>query len=81
MHYIRLLTTNELSDDEMANWFDTVIKFAPAGAVIVDIDDWATEADEEVDLEVDQEEDYGDPDFPYVYVADLLKLPQGDSAL
>lgn len=58
MHYIRLLTERELSETQMVSWFNTVVKFAPAGIVMAD--------DEEQDefMFIDKSEE-GDISFSY----------------
>lgn len=71
-HYIRVLTGTELSDDQMSDWFDTVTKFAPNGTVIVD-DKWDDDSDESYEVEVDDDEDYGNPNMPFIYEVSLTR--------
>lgn len=78
-HYIRLLTTEELSDDEMGLWFDTVSKFAPGGTVIID-DQWDDDSDEDFEVAVSDDEDFGDDDFPYIYEVDLTRHLEKEEA-
>ena len=39
MHYIRLLTSEELEETQMVSWYNTVMRFAPVNTVMVDDDD------------------------------------------
>ena len=39
MHYIRLLTSEELSETQMVSWYNTVMRFAPENTVMADEDD------------------------------------------
>lgn len=77
-HYIRLLTQRELADDTMSLWFETVVKFAPSGIVIVD--DSMGDADEDLEVSVDDDADFGDPNFPYIYEAELTRHLQKTEA-
>lgn len=53
MHYIRLLTTEELSETQMISWYNTVLRFAPPGIVMAD----DTESDEVVVVDEVEVED------------------------
>lgn len=66
MHYIRLLTSDELEETQMVSWYNTVMRFAPVNTVIVDDDDSLEDM-----LEV--EEEVGDEGFPYVYIVELRR--------
>ena len=73
-HYIRLLTSRELSDNEMEQWYNTVEDFAPDGVVI----DWDTDENQEcTDLD---DEDCGDEDFYYVHLIELSRHLTRDEA-
>lgn len=67
MHYIRLLTSEELSETQMVSWYNTVMRFAPENTVMADEDDSLDDV-----LEV-QEEEVGDEGFPYVYIVELRR--------
>jgi hypothetical protein len=61
-HYIRLLTAEELTEEQMELWISTVEDFAPNDTVI------SSEIDEDQDCTDEDESHCGDPDFPYVYM-------------
>ena len=67
MHYIRLLTSEELSETQMVSWFNTVMRFAPANTVLAD------ESDELDDVLEVEETDIGDEAFPYVHLVELRR--------
>ncbi len=67
MHYIRLLTSDELEETQMVSWYNTVMRFAPVNTVVVNDDDSLDDM-----LEVEEEE-VGDEDFPYVYIVELRR--------
>lgn len=66
-HYIRLLTSEELTETQMVSWFNTVMRFAPEGTVVVEED---VTLDDMLDVE---ESDIGDENFPYVYLVELRR--------
>ena len=66
MHYIRLLTSEELEETQMVSWYNTVMRFAPVNTVMVDDDD-------SLDDMLEVEEEVGDEGFPYVYIVELRR--------
>ena len=66
MHYIRLLTSEELEETQMVSWYNTVMRFAPVNTVMVGEDDSLEDM-------VEVEEEVGDEGFPYVYIVELAR--------
>jgi hypothetical protein len=73
-HYIRLLTAEELTEEQMELWISTVEDFAPNDTVI------SSEIDEDQDCTDEDESHCGDPDFPYVYIVLLTRHLESSEA-
>lgn len=71
-HYIRLMTTDELTQEQMDDWVDAVVQFSPEGVVTLEDaeDDLSGDNvwDEESDITAD-----GVEGFPYVYTIGLAR--------